>query len=113
LTKKKILVVYNYIYIKTLTGEIKMAEENNNNDFTVSVNDKEHKFSDLSSENKQLVAHIRDLEAQLGQVAFRHEQLTASKNFFSDKLVASLSESSSEEASAEAAESSSEEKSDS
>lgn len=78
-----------------------MAEQNEQNDFTITVNDKDFKFNDLSDENKALVAHIRDLEGQLSQVGFRHEQLSASKNFFSDKLVASLSESK-EEASAEA-----------
>jgi septum formation inhibitor MinC len=80
-----------------------MAEQNEQNDFTITVNDKDFKFNDLSDENKALVAHIRDLEGQLNQVGFRHEQLSASKNFFSDKLVASLSESK-EEASAEASE---------
>ena len=58
-----------------------MAEQNEQNDFTITVNDKDFKFNDLSDENKALVAHIRDLEGQLNQVGFRHEQLSASKNF--------------------------------
>jgi hypothetical protein len=37
------------------------------------------------------VSHIRDLDAQVDQLNFRFEQLNASKSFFSDKLVASLS----------------------
>ena len=83
------------------------AEQTEQNDFTITVNDKDFKFSDLSGENKQLVAHIRDLESQIGQVGFRHEQLTASKTFFTDKLVAELSESveaKSEEAKSDASE---------
>jgi len=77
-----------------------MSEEN---DFTVTVDGAEHKFSDLSDENKLLVSHIRDLDAQVDQLNFRFEQLNASKSFFSDKLVASLSTKASEasEASAE------------
>jgi phage shock protein A len=70
-----------------------MAEQAEQNDFTITVNDKDFKFNDLNDENKQLVAHIRDLESQLGQVGFRHEQLNASKTFFTDKLVSALSES--------------------
>ena len=70
-----------------------MSEEN---DFTVTVDGTEHKFSDLSDENKLLVSHIRDLDAQVDQLNFRFEQLNASKSFFSDKLVASLSTKASE-----------------
>ena len=64
-----------------------MSEEN---DFTVTVDGAEHKFSDLSDENKLLVSHIRDLDSQVEQLNFRYEQLNASKSFFSDKLVQSL-----------------------
>jgi len=64
-----------------------MSEEN---DFTVTVDGAEYKFNDLSDENKSLVGHIRDLDSQVEQLNFRYEQLSASKSFFSDKLVQSL-----------------------
>ena len=64
-----------------------MSEEN---DFTVTVDGTEHKFNDLNDENKLLVSHIRDLDSQVEQLNFRYEQLSASKSFFSDKLVQSL-----------------------
>ena len=64
-----------------------MSEEN---DFTVTVDGTEHKFNDLNDENKLLVSHLRDLDSQIEQLNFRYEQLTASKSFFSDKLVQSL-----------------------
>ena len=64
-----------------------MAEQN---DFTITVDGKDYKFDDLEAENKGLVAHIRDLEAQLEQVNFKFEQINASKLFFSDKLIQNL-----------------------
>jgi len=63
---------------------------NEENDFTVTVDGTEHKFNDLNDENKLLVSHIRDLDSQVEQLNFRYEQLSASKSFFSDKLVQSL-----------------------
>lgn len=66
--------------------------ENKENDFMLTVDGKDYKFSDLSDDNKLLVSHIRDLEGQVEQLNYRYEQLTASKTFFSDKLVASLKE---------------------
>jgi len=71
-----------------------MAEE----EFTITVADKEYKLSDLGEEEQQIVAHLRDLDSQLAQVNFRFEQLNASKAFFSDRLVGSLSDNKSESA---------------
>lgn len=59
-------------------------------DFTITIEGNEYKFSDLEAENKGLVTHIRDLEAQLEQVNFKFEQINASKLFFSDKLIQNL-----------------------
>lgn len=64
-----------------------MAEE----EFTITVDGNDHKFSDLQSEDQQVVAHLKDLDNQLAQLNFRQDQLNASKAFFSDQLVASLS----------------------
>ena len=68
-----------------------MSEENEN-DFTITIEGQEHKFSELSDENKQLVSHVKDLENQIDQLNFRYEQLSASKLFFSDKLIESINE---------------------
>ena len=65
-----------------------MAEEN---EFTINVNGADHKLSDLPKEDQLLVAQLQDLETQLSQLGFRSDQLNASKQFFSDKLVESLS----------------------
>ena len=77
---------------------------NEENDFTVSVDGIDHKYSDLKDSSKQLVNHVRDLEVQIEQLNFRFEQLNASKTFFSNQLVASLSEKSEDSESAEPAE---------
>ena len=44
-----------------------MSEENEN-DFTITIEGQEHKFSELSDENKQLVSHVKDLENQIDQL---------------------------------------------
>ena len=75
---------------------------NEENDFMVTVDGSEYKFSELKDENKILVNHIRDIDMQVDQLNFKYEQLTASKTFFSDKLVGSLRE---EQNSAESVES--------
>lgn len=79
--------------------------ENQENDFMLTVDGKDHKFSELSNDNKLLVSHVRDLEGQIEQINFRYEQLNASKTFFSDKLVVSLREEQNSAESAESAES--------
>ena len=79
-----------------------MSEEN---DFTVTVDGVDHKYSELNDGARQLVNHVRDLDGQIEQLNYRFEQLNASKTFFSNQLVASLqapAEASSEEAPAEA-----------
>ena len=72
-------------------------------EFTITVDGKDYKVSDLENEDQQLVAHLRDLDNQLSQVNFKFEQLSASKAFFSDKLVSSLSQKNSSEASSDTA----------
>ena len=80
-----------------------MSEEN---DFTVTVDGVDHKYSELNDGAKQLVNHVRDLDGQIEQLNYRFEQLNASKTFFSNQLVASLQApaEASEEAPAEASE---------
>lgn len=60
------------------------------NDFTITIEDTEHKFSELSDENKATVMQIRDLEGQMQQLNFKFEQLNASKTFFSQNLIENI-----------------------
>ena len=53
------------------------------NDFTITIEDVEYKFSELSDENKATVMQLRDLEGQMRELNFKFEQLNASKTFFS------------------------------
>lgn len=69
-----------------------MSNTETENDFTLTIEGTEYKFSELTDDNKVLVNHIRDLDQQVEQINFRFEQLNASKNFFSDKLVWSLNQ---------------------
>lgn len=73
------------------------------NDFTITIEDTEHKFSELSDENKAIVMQIRDLEGQMQQLNFKFEQLNASKTFFSQNLIHNVksSEAETEEVSTE------------
>ena len=77
---------------------------NEENDFMVTVDGSEYKFSELKDENMILVNQIRDIDMQVDQLNFKYEQLTASKTFFSDKLVASLKEAKAEQQNEEVSE---------
>ena len=44
------------------------------------------------TEQKELKDKIEELENQIDQLNFRYEQLSASKLFFSDKLIESINE---------------------
>lgn len=66
------------------------------NDFTITIEDTEHKFSELSDENKAIVMQIRDLEGQMQQLNFKFEQLNASKTFFSQNLIQNVKSSEAE-----------------
>ena len=66
------------------------AQQPQEEDFTVSVDGSEYKVSELDGEDQRTVAHLRDLESQQSQLAFRHDQLSAAKKSFSDQLVESI-----------------------
>mgnify|MGYP001192207929 CR=1 FL=1 len=55
----------------------------------------------LSAEQQELVRHVRDIDVQLDQLAFKHTQTVGSKNYFTDLLTKSVSENSKEEVSSE------------
>ena len=61
-----------------------------NKELTANINGNDYKVSDLENEEQRLVSQLHDIEAQLSQIEFKHEQVSASKVFFSDKLVNSV-----------------------
>ena len=63
-----------------------------NKEMTVNINGTEYKISDLQNEEQRLVSQLHDIESQLSQIEFKHEQVSASKLFFSDKLINSVRE---------------------
>tara|TARA_B100001057_G_scaffold499286_1_gene609382 strand:- start:217 stop:462 length:246 start_codon:yes stop_codon:yes gene_type:complete len=63
-----------------------------NKELTVNINGNDYKVSDLENEEQRLVSQLHDIETQLSQIEFKHEQVAASKVFFSDKLVNSVKE---------------------
>lgn len=71
------------------------------NDFVITIEDTEYKFSELSDENKAIVMQIRDLDGQMQQLNFKFEQLNASKTFFSQSLIQSVNADKTEEKEAE------------
>jgi len=79
-----------------------------NKDMTVNINGTEYKISDLQNEEQRLVSQLHDIESQLSQIEFKHEQVSASKLFFSDKLINSVREREEESSKAAASEKDSE-----
>lgn len=57
------------------------------NEMSVTINGKDYLVSDLEQDEQRIVSQLHDIEAQLGQIEFKHEQMSASKLFFSDKLI--------------------------
>lgn len=70
-------------------------------DLKIYINEKEYSFKNLSAEQQELVRHVRDIDIQLDQLAFKHTQTVGSKNYFTDLLTKSVSEDSKEEVSSE------------
>ena len=79
-----------------------------NKEMTVNINGTEYKISDLQTEEQRLVSQLHDIESQLSQIEFKHEQVSASKLFFSDKLINSVREREEESSKAVASEEASE-----
>ena len=70
-------------------------------DLKIYINEKEYSFKNLSAEQQEVVRHVRDIDIQLDQLAFKHTQTVGSKNYFTDLLTKSVSEDSKEEVSSE------------
>ncbi len=63
-------------------------------DLKIYINEKEYAFKSLTSEQQELVRHVRDIDLQLEQLAFKHTQIVGSKNYFTNLLTNSVSENS-------------------
>lgn len=56
----------------------------------VVINGEEHKVSDLSQEQINLLNHVADIEGKIRQTRFSLEQLDGSRNHFMGLLTSSL-----------------------
>ena len=59
---------------------------------TITINDVEHKISDLTPEQVALVNHVHDLDRKIGSSQFNLDQLNVGRNAFMDLLTESLAE---------------------
>ena len=59
---------------------------------TITINDNEHKVSDLTPEQVSLVNHVHDLDRKIGSSQFNLDQLNVGRNAFMNLLTESLAE---------------------
>ena len=59
---------------------------------TVTINDVEHKVSDLTEEQVALVNHVADLDRKIASSKFNLDQLNVGRNAFMNLLTESLAE---------------------
>ena len=59
---------------------------------TVTINDVEHKISDLTGEQVAMVNHVHDLDRKIGSSQFNLDQLNVGRNAFMNLLTESLEE---------------------
>jgi len=59
---------------------------------TVTINDKEHKVSDLTQEQLAYVNHVADLERKIASSQFNLDQLNIGRDAFMNMLTESLKE---------------------
>jgi len=57
---------------------------------TVTINDKEHKVSDLTQEQLAYVNHVADLERKIASSQFNLDQLNIGRDAFMNMLTESL-----------------------
>ena len=58
----------------------------------IKVGEKEHKYSELTDEQKLIVNHVADLNGKIASAKFNLEQLEFAKLAFEDRLTKSLEE---------------------
>jgi len=59
---------------------------------TITINDVEHKVSDLTEEQVAMVNHVHDLDRKIGSSQFNLDQLNVGRNAFMNLLTESLAE---------------------
>ena len=57
---------------------------------TITINDVEHKVSDLTEEQVAMVNHVHDLDRKIGSSQFNLDQLNVGRNAFMNLLKESL-----------------------
>tara|TARA_Y100000361_G_C10943748_1_gene230126 strand:+ start:192 stop:413 length:222 start_codon:yes stop_codon:yes gene_type:complete len=64
-----------------------VAEEAKN---VISIDGKNYNQTDMSDEQKYLIAQIRDLQNKASQAKFQLDQFQVGLNFFTEKLITSI-----------------------
>ena len=59
---------------------------------TITINDVEHKLSDLTEAQVAMVNHVHDLDRKIGSSQFNLDQLNIGRNAFMNLLTESLEE---------------------
>jgi len=59
---------------------------------TISINEVEHKVSDLTEQQIVIVNHVQDLDRKLSSAQFNLDQLNVGRNSFMDMLTNSFEE---------------------
>ena len=59
---------------------------------TITINDVEHKVSDLTEGRVSMVNHVHDLDRKIGSSQFNLDQLNVGRNAFMNLLTESLEE---------------------
>ena len=59
---------------------------------TISINEVEHKVSDLTEQQVVVVNHVQDLDRKLSSAQFNLDQLNVGRNAFMDMLTNSFEE---------------------
>ena len=59
---------------------------------TITINDTEHKVSDLTEQQVVVVNHVQDLDRKLSSAQFNLDQLNVGRNAFMDMLTQSFEE---------------------
>jgi len=57
---------------------------------TISINEVEHKVSDLTEQQVVIVNHVQDLDRKLSSAQFNLDQLNVGRNSFMDMLTQSF-----------------------
>jgi len=64
---------------------------------TITINDVEHKLSDLTDQQIAMVNHVQDLDRKLSSAQFNIDQLNVGRSAFMNMLTESLTAESTEE----------------